>query len=337
VRRPTSAPIPTFLDPLATADARLTGHVLGAVRYGDTSANPQLNDGHPTLLLHMVADPADGFTEVWHTTSPVKSDELNGVVFAHDGEYLFCSGRVAPSTSYARPTRAAYLTALGVAEELGYTNLVRMWNFVNDINQSNGAGLEIYRDFCVGRAEAFEQKSYLTQQLPAATGIGSLGGGIGFYFIAARAGVRVNIENSRQTPAYRYPERYGPRSPSFARATYLGPDGAAGSDGQIYVSGTSSVVGHLTMHAGDVERQFQETLANLRHLVHADNLGRHGLDRGHDLTDLRNIKVYVRHRGHLDAVRELCAAAFDPAAEIGFLTVDICRADLLVEIEAMIR
>ncbi len=56
--------------------------------------------------------------------------------------------------------------------------------------------------------------------MPAATGIGTSGEGVGFYFLTCRDGERAvkHVENS---PAYRYPLQYGPKSPSFARGTLL--------------------------------------------------------------------------------------------------------------------
>ena len=71
-------------------------------------------------------------------------------------------------------------------------------------------------------------------------------------------------------------------------------------------------------------------------LISRHNLAASGIDGGADLTDLTNIKAYVRHREDIDIVRELCAEAFSPSADIAFLNVDICRADLLVEIEGIV-
>ncbi len=44
----------------------------------------------------------------------------------------------------------------------------------------------------------------------------------------------------------------------------------------------------------------------------------------------------MRHRRDIATVREICTQAFDPAADIAFLNVDICRSDLLVEIEGVV-
>ena len=330
-------PVTQLLGPADAADPTLDpDRLLGVVRFSDRSGGPDLTAGHPVLEIETTRDAADASTEVWLSDRDVVRGSREGLVYGHDGEYLFCAGRVEQANGYTTPTREAYVSALRLAEELDYPHVFRMWNFVTDINGDNEDGLEIYRDFCQGRAEAFEELSVDLEELPAATGVGALGGGIAFYFLATRTGHRVNVDNSRQMPAYRYPKRYGPRSPSFARATHLRPDGARGSEGSLYVSGTASIVGHESLHPDDIVAQCRETFDNLAHLINSDNLAEQGVSRHHHLEDLRNIKVYVRHAEHLDTVRKLCAEVFDEEAAICFLNVDICRAELLVEIEGMV-
>ena len=310
----------------------LTGkNILGAVNYASGAAGPRIGDGFPELDIHMTDDEHEQFAEVWITEEQISHGARDGIGYAHDGEYFFCAGRIPPLPRYTEATRAAYVTMLDLLGEFGYDSVFRMWNFVGDINGDNAEGLEVYRDFCRGRAEAFEQCAVRFEQFPAATGIGSLGGGIAFYLLACRSGGHVNIENPQQVPAYHYPRRYGPRSPRFARATYV-PCGS----GQIYVSGTAAVLGHETVHAGQIVAQCRLALENIGLLIGRRNLAASGIDGGADLTDLTNIKAYVRHAEHLDIVRELCAEAFSPSADIAFLNVDICRSDLLVEIEGIV-
>ena len=93
--------------------------------------------------------------------------------------------------------------------------------------------------------------------------IGAHGGGIFLYLLACRGGTQVNIENPRQVPAYHYPSKYGPKSPNFARATYFAPDGP----GRIFVSGTAAILGHQTMHHGDVEQQCRLALGNIAQVI----------------------------------------------------------------------
>lgn len=312
-------------------------NILGVVDYGTGSGEVDLRSGAPYVPIHMARGDADAFYEIWETNRPVTAGVEDGISFGHDGEYLFCAARITNSGNYADAVRSVYSNAFALVTRLGYPNIFRMWNFIADINGDNAEGLEVYRDFCLGRAEAFEQFP-AGIEMPAATGIGSLGGGIVMYLLAARAGHRVNIENPRQQPAYEYPRQYGPKSPSFARATYLtvAPDATSAGPRQIYVSGTASVVGHETRHAGDLQMQCAETFENLACLLDAANLTRYGIHAGYSLKDLANIKVYVRHEDDIDVVGKLCANVFAPEAHVVLLNVDVCRSDLLVEIEGIV-
>jgi chorismatase len=307
---------------------------MGVVNYTSQCGFPTVDKGFPELNIHMVDSEEDAFAEVWTTGAAVEHGERNGITYAHDGEYFFCSGRVAPAGRYTEATKAMYGSMFELLGGFGYDSMFRIWNFINDINDDNAEGLEVYRDFCRGRAEAFEQCALAFDQFPAATGIGSRGGGIALYLLACRSGGHVHVENPRQVPAYHYPKRYGPRTPQFARATYLPTREAVG--GQVFVSGTASVLGHETAHAGDIVRQCDLSLENIGLVIGGSNLTAHDIDARHDLSALRNIKVYVRHAEHMDTVREMCRVAFSPTAEIAYLNVDICRADLLVEIEGIV-
>lgn len=309
---------------------------LAVIRYTTESAGPALVDGTVELSLHM-ADSADSaFAEVWTVGRPVESGERDGIVYSHDGEYLVCAGRIPPQDRYSEATRAAYVTALDLMDTLGFKNSFRMWNFVSRINEDNADGLEVYQDFCLGRAEAFEQFRFGDRALPAATGIGSLGGGIAFYFLACRSGAPTGVENSKQVSAYHYPRQYGPRPPKFARATYLSATHTDRTSGQLYVSGTASIRGHETLFTDDIERQCRLALDNIAHVIGPENLSAYELEQTNSLRDLRNIKVYVRHAEHIPVVRDMCREAFSPDADIACLNVDVCRSDLLVEIEGIV-
>ncbi|MGW3183778.1 FkbO/Hyg5 family chorismatase [Kitasatospora sp. NPDC001119] len=311
-------------------------HVLGRVIFGEVSTRPALHDGAPEIGVHMASPGFDSFTEIWRTDTVADSGEYQGLAYAHDGEYLFCAGSIPASGTYREQTRKSYEAAFELMDELDYRRVFRMWNFIGGINADNAEGLEIYRDFCVGRAEAFEAKPDRVHCMPAATGIGSRGSGVAFFFLASRTGTAQNIENRRQVPAYEYPRQYGPKSPSFARATRLVPAGGDESHGAVYVSGTASITGHHTLHAGDIAAQCELSLSNIAHLVSSGNLQLGGLDGGHGLKDLRWVKAYVRHEEHLPVVRAACADAFPPETRVAFLNVDICRDDLLVEIEGIV-
>ncbi|BCQ29626.1 hypothetical protein NK8_78160 (plasmid) [Caballeronia sp. NK8] len=311
----------------AGLDAPSGDGALARIVFGATSGRPGIENGVPTLHLRMADDAHEGFAEIWRSAGAIRSGTVNDLVFAHDDAFLFCAGFIPLSGRYTEATRQAYTDAFALVSELNFPKIFRMWNFIPHINGENGEGLEVYRDFCRGRAVAFEQDYAHASGMPAATGIGTWGEGVGFYFLACREGALRHIENSRQTPAYEYPQRYGPKSPSFARGTLLGDT--------LFVSGTASILGHETMHEGDLERQWSVAIGNIAHLIGADNLEAQGVDGGYTLRDLDQIKVYYRHAADLPAVTKLARAAFHPDASIRYLQVDICRADLLVEMEGI--
>jgi chorismate lyase/3-hydroxybenzoate synthase len=99
-------------------------------------------------------------------------------------------------------------------------------------------------------------------------------------------------------------------------------------DGTLLVSGTASIVGHVSQHEGDAQAQLAETLHNLAALtVHAGD--RRDSARGRDL-----LKVYVRHAALVPMIAERLRVTHPGAAPI-FLAGDICRRELLLEIECI--
>jgi 3-deoxy-7-phosphoheptulonate synthase len=307
-------------------------HILGIVNFTTGCAAPTTDDGHLSVSVHITGSVEEAFAEVWTSERPVTAGRRRSLCYGQDGEFLFCAAHIPERADYVDATEAVYTAALALAEDLGYRKIFRIWHYISQLNQINPSGLEVYREFCVGRAQVLERFG-MTGDMPAATAIGSHGGGIVIYFLAARSGTQINIDNPRQVSPYYYPNRYSPKSPNFARATYLRPDGGAE---QFYVSGTAGILGHRTMHIGDVEQQCRLALANIAHVIGAGNLSGYDIEPGNTLKDLDNIKVYVRHRADIDRVQRICGEAFAESADVVFLNADICRSDLLVEVEGIV-
>lgn len=99
----------------------------------------------------------------------------------------------------------------------------------------------------------------------------------------------------------------------------------------LFVSGTASIVGHETRHRGDAAAQTAESLANIGAVVDEANrlLGASRFALG-QLT----FKVYVRRPGDLAAIAAQIKRSAACEAPIVYLQADVCREDLLVEIEA---
>ncbi len=222
---------------------------------------------------------------------------------------------------------ALYRDLIGQVRAAGFPELLRIWNFMPGINHGDG-DRERYRRFCVGRGRALSEAGLEDAAMCAATAIGSDEKRFRLFALAGRrAGLA--IENPRQVPAWAYPRRYGPRSPAFARATSLPI--AHGRTG-LLISGTASVVGHATAHPGDVLAQTDEAAANVEALIAAAT-DRLELSGPRLPGDGSLVRVYVRQPGDWPPVEKRLRARW-PGVRLAGLRGDICRRDLLVEMEA---
>ncbi|MFP5287027.1 MAG: pteridine-dependent deoxygenase like protein, partial [Thermoanaerobaculia bacterium] len=136
------------------------------------------------------------------------------------------------------------------------------------------------------------------------------------------------VDNPRQIAPYRYSRRYGPLPPCFARATVIHPPHGAPL---ALVGGTASIVGEQSVHPGDLERQTDETLTNLAALLRAAGMPEHSSA----LAAFRDVRVYFPDPRRVDELRVLLKNAFPGAESIEWVRADICRAELLVEIEGV--
>jgi chorismate lyase / 3-hydroxybenzoate synthase len=268
------------------------------------------------------------YVEVWRTRLPVIRGREHDLYYAMDGEILFGALLIAENGNgnLESASRAGYSRVLTLTQSLGYKHLVRLWNYFPDINLEVN-GLERYRAFCVGRYDAFSASGYRRERLAAASAIGTHAPGVLLYFLASPQ-PGTPIENPRQVSAYRYPKVYSPRHPLFSRAMLKRWN--AGT--HLYVSGTASVVGHRTCHVGDTLEQLRETARNMEAIVSRVNeLQATPLKV---LGQLSHVKIYVRRAEDLFRIQSEFDRLFSPAVPRTYLLADICRSDLLLEMDA---
>jgi chorismate lyase/3-hydroxybenzoate synthase len=98
------------------------------------------------------------------------------------------------------------------------------------------------------------------------------------------------------------------------------------------VAGTASIRGELTVHVGDVDAQTIETLDNVDALLAAAELKRGQGDARGRLTSLR---VYIVRPDDLAVVRDRIEERYGVIEDIEFAQAELCRTDLLVEIEGI--
>jgi hypothetical protein len=299
-------------------------HLLGAVAFGE---RPRLAAPDcPFAWIDIPVLDRDCVVEAWSSGQPVVREERAGVDTARNEDVLFGCIRVDAETDLNGSACRAYCSIFDAIDSIGYSHLVRVWHYFPRINAA-ADGLERYRCFNVGRHEAFLARGRTFEQhAPAACALGSRSGPLTIYFLAAREPGRP-VANPRQWAPYRYPASYGPRGPVFSR----GMVARSGGESWLFVSGTASIVGHETLHAGDAERQAGETMRNLLALVAEARASSPG---SLDAAEMR-AKVYVRDRRHLPAARRHFADAFGHDISAIHLEADICRADLELEVEAV--
>lgn len=227
---------------------------------------------------------------------------------------------------------------------VGLEHVLRTWYYLGEITEPED-DTERYKELNRARGAFYEGVHFLADCVPpgqpaavtypASTGIGSDERSLRLSALALQTErpdvSTTGLENPQQTSAFQYAACYSPKSPQFARAMAL----ACGPDTAIFVSGTASITDSETRHIGDVEAQTHLTLDNIAVLIAEDNLRRHSLPgRGVALEELALARVYVKHVEDAPRVRAICEARM-PDTPMIHVVADVCRPDLLVEIEAL--
>ena len=280
-----------------------------------------------------VANRALGTTppvEVWTSDLAAERGRLGRVDWADNGRVLFGSLASPLAGDLALETEAHFAELLAAAEARGYPHLLRVWNFLPGINAAEN-GTERYRLFNSGRAAAFDARYGVAgaeARFSASSAVGSSGDQLVTWFASARAPGR-HLGNPRQVHAFRYPTDYGPRPPSFTRATLAPPE----LGNVLFLSGTASIAGHESRHVGQLLLQLEETLHNIESLLQAAAIGEGGRLPG--LAEFDFYRVYLRDAADLELVREPLRRRVGAGPALHFVEADICRADLLLEIEGV--
>lgn len=257
--------------------------------------------------------------EVWRGGAPAHHGRDGDLRWSGNGDHLFFAIEVdeAAHGGIAAAAEYAYRKCIAFVAASDTPHLLRLWNYFDAINEGAGDD-ERYRLFCDGRAVGMQANALA--RFPAATAIGRQDGirVLQVYGLAGRD-PGLAIENPRQVSAWRYPRQYGPTAPSFAR-------GMLTTASQLLISGTAAVVGHASRHEDDLEAQIEETLANLDALLSGSSGNR-------TLGPQSCLKAYLRRATDAAFVEKVLRARVPSADQLLLLAGDICRSELLVEID----
>ena len=280
----------------------------------------------PELLL------GDDCYECWWYKGKVQRRTVGDIRVAECEDYAFVvlQREDVPAERFRDYVHAAYRDLLNVAGATRHGHFVKIWNYFPDINAGEGDA-EKYRQFSIGRADAFEEAGLLDDSMPAGTAVGSSDSNLSIIALISKHDF-LPTENPRQVSAYKYPRQYGPRSPKFSRGGYI-----ATQDHHLFLlSGTAAIIGHESIHPYETQSQVEETFQNLNYLMSA--MSNPFGDARQLVFDAESmLRVYIRDPNDSEQVADRLRKQFGSIdANAVFLRADICRRELMVEIDGVL-
>ena len=215
-------------------------------------------------------------------------------------------------------------------------SIIRQWNYLEDILGFDGEE-QRYQEFnnvrSVFYSEHFKKTGY-----PAATGIGMNRGGVMIEFVALNTEKAHTkpLDNPEQIAAHGYSEKVlvggktcTKTTPKFERARYL----EMFDKKLIFISGTASIRGEKTVGIGDAEEQTVVTIENIQRLYSPDILAQ--LPDNNLQAKYGHARVYVKNRKDFALIKKTFKRYYGNLPVV-YIIADICRDDLLVEIEGKV-
>lgn len=235
-------------------------------------------------------------------------------------------------------TEKAFTQLSNIFNTVGFpvNSIVRQWNYIEDILGFD-AQEQRYQAFNNVRS-VFYSESFSETGYPAATGIGMNQGGVIIEFIAIQSEELITspIDNPEQISAHSYSENVlvGEQcvlktTPKFERARYLELFGKK----IIFISGTASILGEHTVGVGNPAGQTEITISNISKLYSKRVLEK--ISSGELNPKYGHARVYIKNRKDYNAIRKTFKTHFGNLPVV-YIVADICRNDLLVEIEGKV-
>lgn len=221
------------------------------------------------------------------------------------------------------------------AEGFAVTDITRQWNYIERITAMAPQG-QHYQQFNDARSRFYDRYAW-TGGYPAATGIGAQAGGVTVMFDAVKgADENRPVDNPLQVSAHAYsqnvlidrPENSNRTTPKFERARYV----ACQDSKTVYISGTAAIRGEASVGC-DIIGQTGMTMCNIDTLTGPENLRRHGVAAAARMR-YAMLRVYLKRGGDFPAAEAWMREHY-PDIPTVYLLADVCRDELLVEIEGI--
>ncbi|HEY7118761.1 MAG TPA: hypothetical protein VH475_19385 [Tepidisphaeraceae bacterium] len=250
------------------------------------------------------------------------------------GNFALTTAGIADAVSLgAEELEAAVVGAYdSIAQRIGdlpARHPVRLWNHIPDIHGRMDDQRDRYMVFNAGRYRAYATwyggPHAFDSEVATASGVGHNGTDLVVHCLSARE-PGVAVDNPRQVAPHRYSARFGPLPPCFARATVLP------GEQMVLVGGTASIRGEDSRHRKSLALQFRETLTNLSRVVQAA----HGRTGDQDcLSKFRELRVYHPRSSDRKEIERWLTTGFARDCRVEIAVADLCRQELLVEIEGV--
>ena len=254
---------------------------------------------------------------------------------------LLLSGAIYSSTNISITEQSNQIfSELGdilARENYQINNIVRQWNYIENITLLSPEG-QNYQQFNDARSE-FYSKTTWKNGYPAATGIGTACGGVTVVVDALRNSDICSepIDNPLQISAHAYSQKVlinnisapNKTTPKFERARRV----ECKEMEAIYISGTAAIRGEESCTDSDIISQIELTMENIEQLTSQKD-SKHKNDSQEAGYENSMLRIYLKHRSNWPQVKQWIA---DNCANIETLCIeaDICRSELLVEIEGI--
>jgi enamine deaminase RidA (YjgF/YER057c/UK114 family) len=230
------------------------------------------------------------------------------------------------------------ITSIFGKEGFQPSDIVRQWNYIGNITATDG-GIQHYQAFNEERARFFATADWQQHGYPAATGIGMSIDGLLVSIIAVAVKTNelriIPIDNPLQVAAHQYSQSQlighalpNYATPKFERAKII----LDKQCGLCFISGTAAIRGEESMHSMNAELQTLQTIENINYLVSDDNLKRYGINNF--VITFVALRVYLKKADDLDSIQSV-VEKFWPEVSVIYTVADICRQELLVEIEGV--
>jgi len=297
-----------------------------------------INNGSVQLVVCIINNIPDDFSFEFK-----RIDKRNYMILKGNGQrWMFMGGKAVKDregTTRENAERSfSELKAIFDLEDMEFSQIVRQWNYIPGITGTEagkqGKTIQKYQEFNDVRG-VWYTKEGLEKDYPAATGIGVAGGSVDIELIALDAGNELavmSLHNPEQSDAHTYSASKlvgegDVQAPRFERGKII----FTGHEGWILVSGTAAIRGQDSI-PGSIADQTNITLENIDRLVSPENLHRCGMPVTDSSVAANYIRAYVKNPEDGEYVLSRLNDKF-PGAVNHVLEAEICRPELLVEIE----